>query len=267
MTFPKSQRWLLVSAAALALPATAVMWWMLTPDAPRAATYGLKRTDSGSDSDFRNDVVQAGTPHVQPTMESADGTAQRNADADDFQQYAQTLRTQGQPEQTVRELVSSRITAAYQGRRTAIRNQARRDGATAADLDAKLGALTREQNALVAQIAAPEEEAASPTAIAETAPAGPEKQILAPAVIAEALPATVKTEEQAATWDKLRNDFVQAIGGENQDPADPAYRKRWAQAQSEADQRFRFQFGDTAFVQHQLQAQREAMLRQQGAPK
>jgi len=130
-----------------------------------------------------------------------------------------------------------------------------------------LGALTREQNALVAQFAAPEEQPASQTAIAETAPAGPEKQILAPAVIAEALPATVKTEEQAATWDKLRNDFVTAIGGENQDPASPAYRKRWAHAQSEADQRFRFQFGDTAFVQHQLQAQREAMLRQQGAPK
>ncbi len=273
MTFLKSQRWLLVSAAALVLPATAVTWWMLTPDAPQTAAFDLERTLSGSDAELTDDLTQADTAPLQTNKEHADGTAQRKADADDFQQYAQTLRAQNQPEKTVRELLSSRITAAFQVRRAALRNHARRDDTMAAQLDARLAALNHEQDALIAQFAASEEQLAvhavngTQTLATDTTPAGAEKQILAPAVLAETLPATVKTEEQAAAWEKLRNDFVKSIGGENQDPANPNYRKRWVQAQSEADQRFRLQFGDTAFVQHQMQAQREAALQQENLSK
>lgn len=270
MTFPKYERWLLISAAALALPAFAVTWWMITPDAPQDAAFESENALSDAGPDPTGDSMQGSAPQA---TQRADGTAQANADANDFQQYAQTLRTQGQPEQTVRELVSSRITAAFQVRRAAIRNQSRRDGTAAADLDAKLDALNREQDAHIAHFAAPEEMATvqtvtgTQTAGAETSPAGAEKQILAPAVMAEAMPATVKTEEQAADWERLRSDFIKAIGGENQDPANPHYRQRWVQAQSEADQRYRFLFGDSAYVAMQMKAQHEATRQQQGLAK
>jgi hypothetical protein len=196
------------------------------------------------------------------------GAVDGKTHAGEFQNYAAALRAQGCPDKTVRELVASRITAAFQTRRTAIRKQSRQDNTPGAAIQAELDALNREQGALIERLFGAEEPAAAMTN-AEATPAtavpnGIERAPLMPAVMAEALPATVSTAEQAADWEKVRYDFVNAIGGPNQDPADPQYRKRWTSAESEADRRFRLLFGDTAFVQHQLKAQQEALLRKQG---
>ncbi len=43
--------------------------------------------------------------------------------------------------------------------------------------------------------------------------------------------------------DELRQNFTEAIGGPGQDPADPAYLKRWQSAQSEADAELKSRLG------------------------
>ena len=55
----------------------------------------------------------------------------------------------------------------------------------------------------------------------------------------------------------LQQNFVDAIGGENQNPSDPAYLNRWETAQSQIDQEFKVKFGWQAFVQQQLVAARQ----------
>ena len=263
MTSSKTPRWLLVSAAAFALPAVLAVWWMVSSHGPLPASVQVNEAAPISDAD-----APSGTP--QRTAD-APGGSEKNTEADDFQQYVESLRAQGLPARTVRELTASRITAAFQARRTAILGQARPGRANAAETQAQLDALGREQGALIARLVGAEEApaenapATSPAAGA-TSPVM-ENQFLMPAVMADALPATVKTEEQVVDWEKMRAGFVKAIGGENQDPASPPYRHRWVQAQSEADQQFRLYFGDNAFVQHQLQAQHEAMMKEQGKAK
>ena len=268
MSFSKARRWLLLSATLLSLPVVLASWWMLSSGKPvardREAEGHGERLHSGIGA---GDAATDAAAERQLRMTDAQGTTEAKSDTDDFRAYAAGLKAQSFPETTVRELLASRITAAFQARRTAIRSTSRQGGADAAEIQRQLDTLNREQGALIAQLVGAEEQPvadATAAAAVEATASGNERQVLMPAVMANALPATVRTEEQAAAWEKLRNDFVNAIGGENQDPASPQYRRRWVQAESESDQRFRLIYGDTVFVQHQMQAQREAALRAQG---
>ena len=269
MTLSKTQRWLLLSAILFALPVLAASWWMLASDSAETPAAGSP-AGLGNDGIAGNTASHA-TAAGRPRMALALGNSEAKPEADTFRSYTAEMKSQGFPESTVRELVASRVTAAYEARRVAIRNESRRGAADAAEIRHQLDALNREQGALIAQLVGAEPVAdASKEAdalAADAAQSGDDSQILMPAVMADAMPATVKTEEQAAAWAQLRDDFVKAIGGENQNPASPQYRKRWVQAESEADQRFRLMFGDNAYVQHQLQAQQEARLRGQAAAK
>lgn len=76
---------------------------------------------------------------------------------------------------------------------------------------------------------------------------------------------------QAPTLADLQQDFIDGIGGPNQDPLDPGYRERWLDAQNAADDQFRLFYGGRAFVQADvLRAQQAAAASgafiQQGAP-
>ena len=261
MTFSKSQRLLLASAAAFGIPTVVACWRMLSSE-PQPASGGNDRPEE-------NAVSTAFPAPAENPHQTADAhiKAEGKTDADHFQQYVETLRAQGVSENTVRELTVSRITAAFQARRTAIHGKARLGHANDSDIQAQLDALGSEQASLITRLVGAEDASGkSPAAAGSAADAAPpviSNPFLSPAVLASEMPATVKTEEQAAEREKLRNDFVQAIGGENQDPASPDYRKRWVQAQSEADQRYRLLFGDNAFVQHQMKAQQEVVRKEQ----
>lgn len=264
MTNPKTRHWLLAAAALLALPVIVASWWMLS-----GGEHGEQVPKADRMDDTRNALTTAvAAPETKAglTTVRAVGTGAAQGDAGDLLAYAEGLRAQGHPENTVRELVASRITAAYEGRRTGLRREARRAGADLAGIQAQLDALGREQGAFIAQLVGAEP-APEVQATAQTEPVDGKDQVLMPAVMADAMPATVKTEEQAASWAKLRDAFVNAVGVTKADPASPQYRRHWVQAQSAADQEFRLMFGDNAYVQHQMQAQHEATLRQQGLAK
>jgi len=62
-------------------------------------------------------------------------------------------------------------------------------------------------------------------------------------------------EQQIQAINELREQFVDEIGGPNQDPSDPAYRERWQMAQPEMDDNLRGMLGITVFENYQLVAQ------------
>jgi hypothetical protein len=64
------------------------------------------------------------------------------------------------------------------------------------------------------------------------------------------------TDQQIVEWTGMQNDFIEAVGGANQDPADPAYRERWISAREESDDLFRAKFGMEAYVLQSIQASR-----------
>jgi len=60
------------------------------------------------------------------------------------------------------------------------------------------------------------------------------------------------TPSQAAALGRLRQDFVNNLGGPNQNPDTPAYAQNWQAAQALSDSNYAQQFGLQAFVQAQL---------------
>lgn len=50
----------------------------------------------------------------------------------------------------------------------------------------------------------------------------------------------------------LQQDFINAIGGPNQNPEDPAYYQRWTMAQVESDEQLRILLGHEAFLLEQM---------------
>jgi hypothetical protein len=61
------------------------------------------------------------------------------------------------------------------------------------------------------------------------------------------------TANQKAAVRRLQQQFVDAIGGPNQNASDPAYSARWQTAQQESDDVLRAQLGDQAYLSYQMQ--------------
>jgi hypothetical protein len=62
------------------------------------------------------------------------------------------------------------------------------------------------------------------------------------------------TEAQKQEIGQLRQQFMDEIGGTNQDPNDPAYLARWQKAQVRVDDTLRGLFGSKFYVDYRLQA-------------
>lgn len=76
--------------------------------------------------------------------------------------------------------------------------------------------------------------------------------------------APVSAAEQMAL-EKIQNDFVQAVGGADQDPTDPAYLEKWKAAQQMSDDQYKKFFGGRAYVRRQMEDVRRAALERAAA--
>jgi hypothetical protein len=94
-------------------------------------------------------------------------------------------------------------------------------------------------------------QSSSRPAAANTAASSP---VSMPAVFVENDSVKPLSDEQAALTASLQQDFVDAIGGPDQDPADPSYLERWRNAVPESDQRFKALFGVQAFLEKERSA-------------
>jgi hypothetical protein len=64
--------------------------------------------------------------------------------------------------------------------------------------------------------------------------------------------------DQLDAIQRLREQFLTKIGGNNQNPNDPQYLKRWREAQPEFDEHLMIMIGSEAFNQYQVNAARLA---------
>jgi hypothetical protein len=73
-----------------------------------------------------------------------------------------------------------------------------------------------------------------------------------PLALGEAASDAALTSEQSQELESLQDRFIEEVG-ENQNPEDPAYRKRWFEARRRSDEEFKRLYGRQAFLARQLQ--------------
>jgi hypothetical protein len=191
--------------------------------------------------------------------------------AGDYQAYIRNLRAIGCPERTVRDILSAAIGHDYDQKREESQARHAKGETGTLDLQDEIAKLWSEQNDLLARlfgtqgsfgadgsVAHASGSPASP-ASASAPPSGRLKQVLrtstsetAPLVFVEPDPSWGLTPTQLDIWYQTRENFAEAIGGEGQDPKDPAYHQRWQEAKTEADQRLKTLFGFAQFSKWEM---------------
>jgi hypothetical protein len=96
------------------------------------------------------------------------------------------------------------------------------------------------------------------TISSEESDAAAEGEAAIPVAFVELSPELNSSEGQPAEIDFLRQQFVELMGGADQDPASPEYRRRWDEVQRQIDEEFMAFFGQEAFNEQQVKAVRAA---------
>lgn len=167
--------------------------------------------------------------------------------------YIQNLRGIGCPEQTVRDIITADVESLYQARAQRLR-QTQSD--SSAELEMESQRLAAEKASVIARLLGAD--ATQLTAESSSAPStnmrprnGTAPTPL-PLVWQDVdLSALNLNPDQKEAIASLRRDFMQKIGGANQDPSTPAYRERWQKAQPETDAALAGLVGRKEFLQMQ----------------
>ena len=229
-------------------------------DRPKAASQSAAAVSSVSQLPARD--VPAPAAQVEPRMEPVAFRWQQ-LDAADYHVYVQNLRAIGCPE------VTADVHAAYQPRiNTLEKNLAdlatsswstlAGAAGTGAALRSELQNLPVEESSEIADVlgwkSTPVQTAAGTPA---NSPSEQDAQEQTPAtmplVFQNLDPAELGLDdEQSQIITNLRQNFVEQVGGTNQDPNDPAYLARWQQAQPAADSMLRGRLGNQIYSQYLL---------------
>lgn len=193
--------------------------------------------------------------------------------APDYHDYVKNLRVVGCPEATVRVIVSADVQAAYSVRAGEIEKQI-----SAFDNSSWTNqvAAFKEEAALKEELQEmPEVEAAEVAdllglkpALAQAAARPSRRSSSLPPVQPASPPLAFQkidpsalnlTEEQKQAIAGIQQDFLQQVGGINQDPNDPTYQARWRQAQPAADELLQAALGYDAYAQYQVLAAQKSL--------
>ena len=82
--------------------------------------------------------------------------------------------------------------------------------------------------------------------------------VLQPLAIVDSAALPDLSEEQLTALRNLREDFVSAMAGVDQDPTSPEYFERWEAARAAIDERFFTEFGQDAYNAQSIEAFRQA---------
>lgn len=190
----------------------------------------------------------------------------------DYHDYVKNLRAVGCPEATVRAIVAADVHAAYSVRANEIEKQL-------SDFDnsswTNRVAVFKEEGSLKDELQEmPEAEAAEVAdllglkpAMAETAQPSrrgslvPPVQPASPPLVFQKIDSSALnlTEDQEQAIAGIQQDFLQQVGGRNQNPSDPAYQARWQQAQSASDAMLQAMLGYDAYSQYQVLAAQKSL--------
>jgi hypothetical protein len=179
----------------------------------------------------------------------------------DYRAYIANLRAVGCPETTLRAIVMAETEAAFSLKRQQLDSAGKTAGGFSPERAKQIAAsLLNEQSGE----RAPSEPAAEPaTQISHAQPSatmtrGPTQTAAAIATYPMIFQSSVLNDatlnnSQKSAVQQIQQQFVNAIGGPNQDPQDPGYSARWQTAQSEADDALRAALGNQAYQGYQLQ--------------
>jgi hypothetical protein len=221
-------------------------------------------------AESRPPVIEAATPPISSRPEPAPFRWSQ-LDSTNYHQYVKNLRGIGCPEPTLRAIVTADVHAVLWKRALALEQQlaalaeARRSGRPDAGnnepaLRSEMAALPEEEAAEIARLLGLSSSTNS-VASAPLAPVRPGRQprsqanrpVDMPLVFQNVDPVELGlNEEQMQVVNNLREDFTQQVGGENQDPNDPAYLARWQQAQPAMDDMLQGMLGEQVYTKLQM---------------
>ena len=186
----------------------------------------------------------------------------------DYPTYRANLRKIGCPEQTIRDILSADIIALYAQKRAALDAK----GSDPLYLCRALSALQEEENLLLNRLLGMPMPAQENPSLAQQQTPPPEASSSPLSVSRSPRPATVPiplvfqpldpdtlklNDQQKVLLERLRQTFVQEIGGANQNPTDPQYLERWEQAQMAADSQLKTVFGKEIYSRYQVEFLRQ----------
>jgi len=153
----------------------------------------------------------------------------RQLEAADYPTYIANLRGVHCPERTVRSIVAADVADLFARKRFQTRGGRKEERWSGR---AETNLVNRLLGTGPAPVASAAPNATAPAGNA--APSNPKARI--PVILrTEALAALPLSDDQRSEIAGLTGQFIQEIGGLNQDPSDPAYAVRWREAQTKAD--------------------------------
>ena len=189
----------------------------------------------------------ATTPTATPTEKAEPWHWNQLVNPNDYHVFVNNLRSIGCPEPTLHDIVTGDANRAFAFKRHQLKLDGSGTGAWSYQAEDRLVAslLGKTYRGDVAQTASPAGNAEPP---AET--------LSYPLVFKNVdLDALGLDEEQKAAVVTMQQQFIEAIGGTNQDTSDPAYLARWQVAQPEIDDTMRGMLGAEIFQKYQLAAE------------
>ena len=165
----------------------------------------------------------------------------------DYHVFVNNLRSIGCPEPTLHDIVAGDANRAFAFKRHQLKLDGSGTGAWSYQAEDRLvaGLLGKTYRGDVAQTASPAGNAEPPV-----------ETLSYPLVFKNVdLDALGLDEEQKAAVVTMQQQFIEAIGGANQDTSDPAYLARWQVAQPEMDDTMRGMLGAEIFQKYQLAAE------------
>ncbi|XHR29298.1 MAG: hypothetical protein ACFUZC_01795 [Chthoniobacteraceae bacterium] len=191
-------------------------------------------------------------------------------ESEDYSTYIASLRKIGCPEQTIFDIISADLESLYTQRQTELSAQ----HLNSAELRKALESLRVEKVTLLNELLGRAVAAAataqpsplpmsSPQLMPPAEPSGADSsQNVAGNASVPLIFQPLKGDElkltasQSALLEKLRQNFLEEIGGPNQSPNDPRYLEKWQNAAAAADQRVRSLLGSQFYIRYQLEARR-----------
>jgi len=185
----------------------------------------------------------------------------------DYRTYVNNLREIGCPEATLKAIVTADVDAVYRQRSRELeqRLEAIANGSWAVqlssyrdqqELKAQMQKLPGDESSEICDLLGLKAAPGQHITVARL-PRNPSKERAVLPLVLQSLDTSTLhlNEQQIQVVQELRQQFLDEIGGPNQDPADPAYRERWLNAQPEMDDNLRGMLGSTVFQNFQLAAQ------------
>ncbi|HLP77692.1 MAG TPA: hypothetical protein VK327_12330 [Candidatus Paceibacterota bacterium] len=181
----------------------------------------------------------------------------------DYHVYISNLRQIGCPEPTIRDLITAEIDNLFAPRRVQLTNQLAASPsplmrlAAEGEMEKQLTALGVEQTVLIdALLGSRNGTSQSASAHPRTARNNSDKAVVSTPLVLQNVESSGVTlnGDQSRAIAEARQNFIDAVGGPNQNPDDPSYREHWLKAQPEADEMLKTAIGINAFQELQAQA-------------